>query len=377
MNQSLKPSVLSASVSAFASLGDSFLYTVLPVNALQMNVPVVWIGFLLSINRFVRLIANPLFAYLFNRFGFKLLTIMAALLSVLTTFSYSIATGILVWIIARITWGLCFSALRMSAISYALENNKRGFSLGLSKGLQELGPVLSLILGPLLLKWINPSTSFFVLALISVPAIIISFYLPELKHKRFDYVFSFKIVPSFFNVVTFWSSFFVQGILVITLAKLFAYQNLSLIQLTAIAGFYLAYRRICTVITAPAGGLLADKWGLDKIYLCATVFTITGLFLISIGFVEAGIIIAFTFHSIAGALGPGNAVAESSNHLRTISANSTWNDLGAATGTLLAGFVVEANLSLIFFIASIVLSVVAILYFKSTSVYLKQLIKWK
>lgn len=369
MNQSLKPSVLSALTLAFASLGDAFLYTVLPVNGEQMNVPVAWIGFLLSINRFVRLIANQVFAYLFNRFGFKQLTIMAAMFSVITTFAYSISNLLLVWITARIIWGLCFSALRMSAVSYALANDKRGLSLGISKGLQELGPVISLLLGPLLLKWMNPSTSFIVLSLASVPAIILSFYLPDLKHKLFDYTFNIKIFPSFFNFLSFWSSFFVQGILIITLSKLFAYQNLSLVELTAIAGFYLVYRRICTVFIAPAGGFLADKWGIDQVFLSSTVFTIAGLFLISIGIVEVGIIIAFTFHSIAGALGPGNAITGSGNHLKAISANSTWNDMGAASGTLLAGFVVHGNMDLVFFIATMVLSVATIFYYKSVSFY--------
>ena len=99
MNQSLKPSILSALVLAFASFGDAFLYIALPVNGLQMNVPVVWIGFLLSINRFVRIIANQLFAYLFNQFGFRRITIVAAVFAMLTTFSYGMATDVVLWII--------------------------------------------------------------------------------------------------------------------------------------------------------------------------------------------------------------------------------------------------------------------------------------
>ena len=134
MNASLKPSIISALVLACASFGDAFLYSVLPVNALQMNVPVVWIGFLLSINRFDRLVANQLFAYLFNQYGFKRITILAAIFAMLTTFSYGIATGILLWIFARIIWGFCYSALRISSISYSLQNKKKGFALGLNKG---------------------------------------------------------------------------------------------------------------------------------------------------------------------------------------------------------------------------------------------------
>lgn len=378
MNQSLKPSILSALVLAFASFGDAFLYATLPVNALQMNVPVGWIGFLLSINRFVRLAANQLFAYLFNRFGFKLITILAAVFAMLTTFTYGIATGISLWITARIIWGFCFSALRISSISYSLENKKQGFSLGLNKGLQELGPVIALLVGPLLLQWTNPATTFFIFALASASAIIISFYLPELKHIPFDYSFSFNVIPSSFNLLTFLSAFFVQGILIVTITKLLFSPGISLIALTAIAGISLAYRRICTVFISPFGGMLADKFGLDKVYLTSLFLTTTGLFLIAIGFTKTGIITAFTFSSITAALAPANAVAGASNHLKAVAANSTWSDIGAATGALIAGsFLLSTHLNSIFFIATFVLLVACIFHIKTTSFQTKVLLKWK
>ena len=378
MNKSLKPTVLSALVLAFSSFGDAFLYTALPVNALQMNVPVVWIGFLLSINRFVRLIANQMFAYLFNHFGFKRITILAAVFSMLTTFSYGIATGILFWIIARIIWGFCFSALRISAISYSLGNKKQGFSLGLNKGLQEVGPILALLVGPLLLQWTNPTTTFFIFSLASVSAIIISFYLPELKNASFNYTFGINIIPSSFNLLTFLSSFFVQGILIVTITKLLMQQNLSLVTLTAVAGIYLAYRRICTVFISPFGGILADKFGLDKVYLTSLFLTIAGLFFIAIGFTKTGIITAFTFNSITAALAPGNAIGGVANHLKAIATNSTWSDIGAATGALIAGsFLLSPYLNSIFFIATFVLLVAFIFHIKTTSFQTGGLLKWK
>ncbi|MBA3681917.1 MAG: MFS transporter [Bacteroidetes bacterium] len=140
MYQNLKPSILSALVLAFAGFGDAFLYSVLPVNSEQMGIPVMWIGFLLSINRFIRLFANQFFAFLFDRYGFRTITIIASVLATLTTLVYGVSANLFLWIIARIIWGFCFSALRISSISYSLENKKQGFSLGLNKGIQE--PVL-------------------------------------------------------------------------------------------------------------------------------------------------------------------------------------------------------------------------------------------
>jgi DHA1 family multidrug resistance protein-like MFS transporter len=378
MNQSLKPSILSALILAFSSFGDAFLYTALPANALQMNIPVVWIGFVLSINRFVRLLANQMFAHLFNKFGFKRITILAAIFSIVTTFLYGFAGGILLWIIIRAIWGFCFSALRISAISYSLENKRQGFSLGINKAVQEVGPIIALLVGPLLLKWTSPSITFLIFSFASVPAVIISCYLPELKYLSTGNNFSLKIIPSSFDLLTFLSSFFVQGILILTLIKLLGQPNIPMINLTAIAGVYLAYRRLCTVFISPFGGILSDKWGLEKAYLASLFFTIAGLLLITMGLTRTGIITAFTFNSVTAALSPGNAVAGSSNRLKAVATNSTWSDIGAATGTLIAGsFLLFTNLQFIFFIATFVLFGACIIHIKTINFQTKELIKWK
>lgn len=117
-------------------LGDTFLYAVLPTHAPELAVPIVWIGFILSINRFIRLFSNSWVAHLFSRYGFKRITILAALFSVISTFMYGLASSLIVWIIARVIWALCFSALRISSINYSLDAPKQGLGLGLSRGLQ-------------------------------------------------------------------------------------------------------------------------------------------------------------------------------------------------------------------------------------------------
>ena len=330
-----------------------------------MNVPVVWIGFLLSVNRFVRLLANQLFAYLFNQFGFRRITSLAAMLAVVSTVCYGISSGILLWIIARIIWGFCYSALRISSISYSLENKKQGLSLGLSKGLQELGPVIALLAGPLILKITDLASTFFIFALASLSAVVLSFQLPELKQVPFDKAFSFNIIPSSFDLLTFLSSFFVQGILIVSITVLLGRQNISITALSVLAGVYLAYRRICTVIISPFGGALADRFGIDKIYVLSVFFTLTGLFFIAIGFTKTGILLSFSSNSITGALAPGNAVSGAKSHLKAVAANSTWSDIGAAGGALIAGsFLLSSQVTSMFFIATFALAAACIFHIK-------------
>src|SRR5690606_8983116 len=171
---SYRACILSALVLAFAGMGDAFLYTALPAYATQMDVPVIWIGFLLSINRFVRLLANQAFAILFSLFGFKAITVIAAALAALSTLLYGLAPGIIWWIAARVIWGVCYSALRISSISYSLTNRNFGYSIGLNRGLQELGPIVALLVGPFLLENYGKEATFSAIALSSVPAVILA-----------------------------------------------------------------------------------------------------------------------------------------------------------------------------------------------------------
>jgi len=100
----LKASLFASLSLAFASFGDAFLYPFLPVNHAAVGVPVVWIGVLLSINRFVRILSNTWIVHLLARFGMRRITIFAVMLAALSTAGYAIASGIFLWMVLRIAW---------------------------------------------------------------------------------------------------------------------------------------------------------------------------------------------------------------------------------------------------------------------------------
>jgi MFS family permease len=378
MNNNLKASVLSALVLAFASFGDAFLYTALPINYEYLHIPVVWIGLLLSINRFVRLAANQLFAYWFTKFGVRQIILLAAIGAVLTTALYGLATNIAIWILARIIWGFCFSALRIGSICYSVQGSRQGFNLGLSKGLQELGPAIGLLIGPLLLRWTNPSAAFLILSLASLSAVLIASMLPELKQISLNYRFTPKIIPTSFNLLTFLSFFFVQGVLVVLIGRLLEDNTLNVLDMTLLAGMFLAYRRVCVVVISPLGGLAADKFGVEKVYLAGYLLTIFGFVLIVLDASGAGILIVFTFNSVTAALGPKNAMKGATNFLKDVAINSTWADIGAAFGTLAGGFILFAHSPVAaIIIATFVLTVAYAYHIETTKFQTKELLKWK
>src|SRR5688572_10247853 len=92
--RTLKYSLLSACVLALAGSGDSFLYIYLPANYQSLGLSVFWVGVLLSINRFTRLILNSHIAYYLSAFGLRTITIAVTIIATLTTFFYGFADSV-------------------------------------------------------------------------------------------------------------------------------------------------------------------------------------------------------------------------------------------------------------------------------------------
>jgi MFS family permease len=275
------------------------------------------------------------------------MTIIAVALSVLSTAGYGLASGLVSWILFRISWGLSYSVLRISAISYSLDHERQGFSLGLSKSVQEAGPMLTLLIAPPLLFPLDHKTIFFILSIASLPAFYFAINLP----KKFGEVTPFSMkrfakIPSTINLLTFCSSILVEGIVVVTLGVLFLKERGDVTVLTAsiLAASYLGYRRICLIAFSPFGGWIADKYGLEKIFTLSVIMVLAGLIFLTVGYIELGAIILFAFYSILSALTPGAASVTGSHVLDAVSENATWRDVGAALGTLTGGLLLDSAL---------------------------------
>src|SRR5690606_4394737 len=322
------------------------LYPFLPVNHAAVGVPVVWIGVLLSINRFVRILSNTWIVHLLARYGLRRITIFAVMLAALSTAGYAIASGIFLWMVLRIAWGLAFSALRITTIGYSLQQSRQGLALGLTRGIQEAGPMVALFLTPLLLQHVNITHAFLVLTGMSLPALYFSWNLPRYSDITPAVAGGgILLVPSLVNAITFVSAFLIDGILVVVLGILFLYQqgNMTLLTATSLAAFYLGYRRLCLVLFSPAGGWLADRLGIKRVFNVSLVMTITGLLTLALGAVAAGAVITFTFYSVHAAITPGYVSLDQVHPLASVAANATWRDIGAALGTLAGGLLLSSS----------------------------------
>lgn len=341
----LKASVFAALALAFASFGDAFLYPFLPLNFQSVGLPVVWVGLILSINRFVRILSNALMVHAFSRYGLRSVMVIAVVLAITSTFGYGLATGILSWVLLRIMWGLAFSAMRIGVLGYALQHQRLGFSFGLSRSLQEAGPMLSLFMAPILITYLDSRTIFYFLSVLSLPALYFTWKLP-VKDDKTQMVESRRLLnwPSTLNSITLVSAIVIDGIIVVVLGMLFLRNRgqIDLVTATALAASYLGYRRICLVALSTVGGVISDKVGMERMFNISLALVILGLLVIISGWIGTGAVIVFTFYSINSAITPGSA-ARSSHALAAIAENATWRDIGAAIGTLLGGVLISSQ----------------------------------
>jgi DHA1 family multidrug resistance protein-like MFS transporter len=367
-DQNFQPPVYAALALAFSSFGDAFLYPFLPLHGKNLGMTVAWIGTLLSINRFARIFTNAIVARACGIYGFRLVTVVAVLLAIFSTAGYAFASGMGAWVLCRICWGLSYSVLRLSAIAYSLDHERQGFSLGLSKSIQEAGPMITLIAAPFLFQ-MDVNIVFFTLAVASIPALYFASMLPP----KFSVTTPFSLkrflkFPSAFNLLTFFSAILIEGILVVTIGVLLlSYSdNISILEASILAAFYLGYRRVCLIIFSPFGGWIADRYGLERVFVVSFALFLSGLFLLTSGWIEAGAIIIFAFYSVLSALTPGAVSSTRELPVEAVSENATWRDVGAALGTLAGGLLLASQHVLISILSCTILLSILFLYYTAT-----------
>lgn len=146
------PARLVALVAAVVGLsiqGDSLMYGILPLAADGLGIPLGLVGVLLSANRLVRLVSNTWASALFERFGPRLPFIGSAILGCLTALAYGAGWGIVVFVLARMAWGIAWSGLRQGGYQAVWTGGPgaAGRLMGLLWGIIRLGSAISVVVG--------------------------------------------------------------------------------------------------------------------------------------------------------------------------------------------------------------------------------------
>ncbi|NCF66578.1 MAG: MFS transporter [Chloroflexi bacterium] len=107
---------------AFSLVGDSALYTVLPTHTAVAGVALVSVGVLLSANRFIRLLANPVAGWVSDRRAKRTVFVLSLFLGAFSTAVYGLTTGFWPLLIGRLLWGIAWSGIWVAGNGLILES---------------------------------------------------------------------------------------------------------------------------------------------------------------------------------------------------------------------------------------------------------------
>ena len=186
--------VYAVSPTAAVIMGDSLMYVVLPVAAVDFGIherfglgAAFWIGLALSINRFVRLVSNALAASVYQRFGVRWPFVVSVAVGALTTLAYGFGSGPVSLLVARAVWGVSYSHMRLAALLTAFEvgaSTMRGRLVGFFNSGQRLGSLVAVTGGALLFQLTTREVTFAALAGFGLVGMLIATRVPNLKPER-------------------------------------------------------------------------------------------------------------------------------------------------------------------------------------------------
>ena len=342
-------------------LGDSFLYGNLPIEAENLGIALPLVGVLLSANRLVRLISNTWASSVFEKFGPRKPFIASTVLALITTALYGVGWGFTVFLLARMGWGIAWSALRQGGYQAVWTGGPhiKGKLMGLLWGMIRLGSAFSVVMGGYLRDLWGYRAG--VLGVMSISALAIPVALSIRWPAEAQRISSSR--------QSFWEGWkealkteqgrrlllagsihtLFEGILIAT-ASLFLARRLGNfdflsglgIRIGTIAGLLLALRWTSDILFAPGIGWMADRLGqLRSLVVLVCVLLVSLMGAVNFSGPLLVVFLAFLFVSSAGLNVTLNAQA---NTLSTqmerphiyLGVYATAIDGGAAVGPLLA-----------------------------------------
>ena len=334
---------LSSGALSIAIVGDALIYIVLPVNAELFGVGLAWVGVLLAANRVVRTFAYGWIAMIGERIGTKNLCILASITAVVSTSMYGLFQGWAPLLAARIVWGLSYGALLLVALGYSASDRARtGTRVGVSRALEQVGPLFALTAGAWLAGIVGPRDVFFILALVTCVSVLFAVMLsPPVTRRPPSPASRLKILPKpdRLDILILWMGFAVDGVFTMTVTIMLA-EHVALELAMLSGGLLIAGRRVAEMVAAPLSGVVADRFGVQRPLVAASLLLVAGLAFVGVGWLYAGALAVVIARGALGTLIPAAvALFASSGVLQPLARNQTWRDVGAAAGPLTTGLV--------------------------------------
>ena len=333
---------LSSWVLSVSLLGDALLYIVLPINADAFGISIATVGFLLAVNRIIRTFTYNLVVNFGQAVGPKKLAIIAACTAVVSTFGYAIFEGVFLLSLSRIIWGLSYAGLLIVTLHFAsLNSAKTGTRIGLSRSVEQVGPLIAMLVGAWLVTSVGPRDIFLYMGLASALGILLAVFIVDTNDARNlqnkpEKNFSIPL-PKSIDTLIFWTGFGIDGVFTVTIVLMWA--EVSGPQLAMIIGAsILAIRRLSEMILGPLSGQISDRFGNGLPLTVTLVLCAAGFCLIGFGALFMGCVLLVLCRGALGTLFPAAASKlYPEQRISSLTRNQTWRDIGAAAGPFLTG----------------------------------------
>ncbi|NLK08970.1 MAG: MFS transporter [Firmicutes bacterium] len=355
-----------SAVVAISLFGDSLLYGVLPLYAEELGIPLMAVGFVLSMNRWVRLGTNPLAALTYQKWSWFRPLLEAMILAVISTFLYSRAWGLLALLLARALWGMCWSYLRLGSFLIILSTSSTslGLAIGTHHAVTRLGSAFTSVFGGFLVDQAGYQFGLTVMAALSVLGILLVFRLRHLlpqtlqEEARETVEEREAVVPELSSTMCYWGGFvntFVSAGVVVSSLSLVLHQRLGdmvslgfwTLGIATVSGLLLAVRWTSSLVVSPLVGRLIDLWGRKRIFRLVTL--VMAFCLLLFGFIKvplATVLVACLLF-LGGnsmdvvydtAIGDTTYQSEPEERAKRLSRYASFCDLGAASGPVITYF---------------------------------------
>ena len=324
-------------VIAIALIGDALIYAVLPLYHAEFGVSLAMVGVLLSLNRWIRLLANSGVAAIGERVGPHALMVMAAIGSVISTTLYGLVESDAVQIAARILWGISYAALNLSTLAYAVsDRSNAGKRVGASRAAIGIVQAMSLVGGAWMVLHVGARSVFLIfggLTLISLGAALL---LPRLPREVADKK-PFRLpFPHRLETWGFMLGFAGDGVFLLTLSFLMK-DSVTWVAPVLATAILLALRWLVEITTGPVGGWIGDRFGAERISIVNGSLLVAGFALIALDHELLGALTIVMTRGMFNTLIPVLVLARGKSSVLSSQASySTWRDFGAAVGPLSA-----------------------------------------
>jgi MFS family permease len=291
--------VIVLGISTLLSLsGDLTLYAILPVNASGLLLTLGQIGVLLSANRFIRLLSNPLTGFLLDRGKRRPIFLTGMLLGTLSTLVYAQTRLFGVLLIGRLMWGVAWSFIHVGGNTMVVDSTQpvdRGRFLGMLNLMLSLGLALNPLIGGFLADALGFRPTMLLCALLTGAGFLLALLLLPETHPVGAHTAYQGIImdsqPTATNHPTRWTILFREfstkalgwqswlailltlviffagnGLIMATVGRYLALELVeghtfrgTLIGISALTGIVLSSRSLLIAVSAPLSGAFSDR----------------------------------------------------------------------------------------------------------------------